>query len=214
MGKQAAVREAWRQRLTEQEQSRDSIRAYCEEHGWGEHSLYAWRQRLRSDGASRFALVESTPVSEGPKPLELVLGGGAAAGAADSAGRPVIGLPAGVRVYPCTVPCDMRPELRSAAWAGDRRDGTRRPGWTRDVESEHIPAAREGGMSIVPWSPLAGGFLTSKYDHGNTGDTGRLNRPNPFGDSKFVDRNWDILEALKTVAADASARWRKSLLPG
>ena len=72
----------------------------------------------------------------------------------------------------------------------------------RDVESEHVPAAREGGMGIVPWSPLAGGFLTGKYGRGNTGDTGRLNGPNPFGDSKFVDRNWDILEALKTVAAE------------
>ena len=32
----------------------------------------------------------------------------------------------------------------------------------RDVESEHIPAAREGGMGVMPWSPLAGGFLTGK----------------------------------------------------
>ncbi len=64
-------------RLAEQEQSRVSIRAYCREHGLGEHSFYAWRQRLRSDGAVKFALVESKPVSEPPKLLELVLSGGA-----------------------------------------------------------------------------------------------------------------------------------------
>ena len=29
----------------------------------------------------------------------------------------------------------------------------------RDVEAEHIPAAREAGMGVMPWSPLAGGFL-------------------------------------------------------
>ena len=72
----------------------------------------------------------------------------------------------------------------------------------RDVESEHFPAAREGGMGIMPWSPLAGGFLSGKYQRGNTADTGRLSGANPFGNSKFVDRNWDILDALKAVAAE------------
>ena len=33
----------------------------------------------------------------------------------------------------------------------------------RDVENEHFPAAREAGMGIVPWSPLAGGLLSRKY---------------------------------------------------
>ena len=72
----------------------------------------------------------------------------------------------------------------------------------RDVESEHFPAAREAGMAIMPWSPLAGGFLSGKYARGNTGDTGRLSGPNPFGDSKFVDRNWDVLDVLKAVATE------------
>jgi len=72
----------------------------------------------------------------------------------------------------------------------------------RDVENEHFPAAREAGMGVMPWSPLAGGFLTGKYQRGNTADTGRLSGANPFGDSKFVDRNWDILDALRAVAAE------------
>ncbi len=72
----------------------------------------------------------------------------------------------------------------------------------RDVESEHFPAAREGGMGVMPWSPLAGGFLSGKYQRGNTADTGRLSGANPFGNSKFVDRNWEILDALKAVAAE------------
>lgn len=33
----------------------------------------------------------------------------------------------------------------------------------RDVESEHLPAAREAWMAVMPWSPLAGGFLSGKY---------------------------------------------------
>lgn len=72
----------------------------------------------------------------------------------------------------------------------------------RDVEAEHFPVAREGGMGVMPWSPLAGGFLTGKYARGNTADTGRLSGANPFGNSKFVDRNWDILDVLKTVALE------------
>ena len=72
----------------------------------------------------------------------------------------------------------------------------------RDVEGEHFPAAHEGGMGVMPWSPLAGGFLTGKYERGNTADTGRLSGANPFGNSKFVDRNWDVLDVLKAVAAE------------
>ena len=70
----------------------------------------------------------------------------------------------------------------------------------RDVEGEHVPAAREAGMGVVPWSPLAGGLLSGKYRRGNTADIGRLSGPNPFGNSKFTDRNWAILEELETVA--------------
>jgi aryl-alcohol dehydrogenase-like predicted oxidoreductase len=72
----------------------------------------------------------------------------------------------------------------------------------RDVEAEHFPAAREAGMGVMPWSPLAGGFLTGKYKRGSTGNTGRLSGANPFGDSKFTGRNWDILDALTSVAQE------------
>lgn len=70
----------------------------------------------------------------------------------------------------------------------------------RDVEAEHFPVARDGGMAIMPWSPLAGGFLTGKYRREDTSGTGRLSGPNPFGNSKFSDRNWNILNTLRVVA--------------
>ncbi|NJC32861.1 aryl-alcohol dehydrogenase-like predicted oxidoreductase [Sphingomonas jejuensis] len=70
----------------------------------------------------------------------------------------------------------------------------------RDVEAEHVPVAREGGMGVIPWSPLAGGFLSGKYRREDTSGTGRLSGANPFGDSKFSNRNWDILDTLTTVA--------------
>lgn len=93
----------------------------------------------------------------------------------------------------------------------------------RGVEDEHVPLAREFGMGLVPWSPLAYGLLTGKYDRATVeagpsrsggvpnsgGDVGarpdndkRLDGDNPFGDQLFTDRNWRIVDALKKVAAD------------
>ena len=72
----------------------------------------------------------------------------------------------------------------------------------RDVEGEHIPGACACGMGVMPWSPLAGGFLSGKYRREDTSGSGRLSGANPFGNSKFTDRNWDVLEVLKSVAAE------------
>ncbi|MCX8253634.1 putative oxidoreductase YrpG [Beijerinckiaceae bacterium RH AL1] len=72
----------------------------------------------------------------------------------------------------------------------------------REVENEHVPAAREAGMGVMPWSPLAGGFLAGKYRREDTSGTGRLSGANPFGKSKFTDRNWNILEELTSVARE------------
>lgn len=94
----------------------------------------------------------------------------------------------------------------------------------RGVEAEHVPLARAFGMGIVPWSPLAYGLLTGKYDRATVeagaprrgglpneggadaprpeGDK-RLDGDNPFGDTLFTERNWQVLDALKRVAAEA-----------
>ncbi len=78
----------------------------------------------------------------------------------------------------------------------------------RDIESEHLPLARECGLGILPWSPLAGGFLAGKYTRPAEGSgakassEGRLSGSNPLGDTKFTARNWDTLDALKAVATE------------
>ena len=36
----------------------------------------------------------------------------------------------------------------------------------RDLEREHVPLCREEGLGILPWSPLASGFLTGKFQQG------------------------------------------------
>ena len=74
----------------------------------------------------------------------------------------------------------------------------------RTAEREHAPLAAERGLALVPWSPLAGGFLTGKYGRDDKREGAeRLNGGNPLGSSKFTDRNWSILDVLRTVANEA-----------
>ncbi|UOQ51163.1 aldo/keto reductase [Hymenobacter cellulosivorans] len=74
----------------------------------------------------------------------------------------------------------------------------------RRIEQEHVPAARDLGLGITPWSPLAAGFLAGKYQREGAGASGegRLTGPNPFGNMKFTDHNWQVLDALRPVAAE------------
>lgn len=74
----------------------------------------------------------------------------------------------------------------------------------RSAEVEHLPAARELGLGLTPWSPLAGGFLSGKYTPQTVSEGGqnRLSGTNPFGDTKFTEHNWQVLDALKAVAAE------------
>src|SRR5882724_11706119 len=77
----------------------------------------------------------------------------------------------------------------------------------RGIEREHVPAAQELGLGITPWSPLAGGFLSGKYQRlGTTGvGEGRLEtvKDNPIF-NQFNERNWSILDELLDVANQIS----------
>lgn len=73
----------------------------------------------------------------------------------------------------------------------------------RSIEREHFPAARELGLGMCPWSPLAGGLLTGKYRRDGDGGKGegRLNGPHQLF-SRFTERNWEIVNALVEVAKE------------
>lgn len=79
MRKQAEVGEQWRERVAAQESSGQSVRGYCKEHGIGEHSFYAWRQRLKRESETvSFALVKAKPArpESADGRAELLLPGG------------------------------------------------------------------------------------------------------------------------------------------
>ncbi|MEU4216117.1 aldo/keto reductase [Actinoplanes sp. NPDC026623] len=78
----------------------------------------------------------------------------------------------------------------------------------RSIEWEHLPAARNLGMAVVPWSPLANGFLTGKYrpNPAPASGAGRLAEDQGWPVAvTLTDRHWRILDALTAVAADAGA---------
>jgi len=76
----------------------------------------------------------------------------------------------------------------------------------RDLEREHIPLCRDEGLGILPWSPLAGGFLTGKFERGKppAGGTRLGERAERFA-RYDLDRNWKILDAVRAVASETGA---------
>ena len=76
----------------------------------------------------------------------------------------------------------------------------------RDLEREHVPLCREEGLGILPWSPLAGGFLTGKFERDKPPPAGtRLGEKAERFERYNLERNWRILAAVRAVAAELSS---------
>lgn len=73
----------------------------------------------------------------------------------------------------------------------------------RDIEREHVPLCRTEGLGILPWSPLAGGFLTGKFEKGKPPQSGtRLGDKAERFARYDLERNWKILDAVRAVASE------------
>ncbi|MGM0605119.1 MAG: aldo/keto reductase [Halobacteriota archaeon] len=76
----------------------------------------------------------------------------------------------------------------------------------REIEGNYLEMCDHYGLGVVPWSPLAGGFLTGKY---------RRNEPAPpnsrgatderFAESYLTEANFDAIETIEAVAAEVDA---------
>lgn len=73
----------------------------------------------------------------------------------------------------------------------------------RGIEQELIPCCQAYGVSVIPWGPLADGFLTGKYhrDKGLPSGT-RLNNPSPIYQKILTEANFDKLALLETFARE------------
>lgn len=75
---------------------------------------------------------------------------------------------------------------------------------SRDIERELMPACQYYGVGIIPYLPLAGGFLTGKYRRGQErpADARGGKRPGPFFDRWLSDHNYDVVEGLEGFAGE------------
>jgi aryl-alcohol dehydrogenase-like predicted oxidoreductase len=74
----------------------------------------------------------------------------------------------------------------------------------RGIEADLVPVAVKYGIGILPYFPLASGFLTGKYKRGEEAPAGtRFGEwfKGPYGARTINDRNFDILEKLDAFAS-------------
>jgi aryl-alcohol dehydrogenase-like predicted oxidoreductase len=102
-----------------------------------------------------------------------------------------------------------------AAWMVMKANGiSEKMGWTkfvalqnfysivsRDVEREIVPMSLNEGMALMPWSPLAGGFLSGKYTRSveKAGDSRRDEFDFPPINK---DKAYDIIDLMLAIGKD------------
>ncbi len=73
--------------------------------------------------------------------------------------------------------------------------------WSRDVESEILPACRELGIGLMAYSPLGRGFLTASIKTLDALLPKDRRRDHPRFNADNIERNARLLEPLERVAA-------------
>jgi aryl-alcohol dehydrogenase (NADP+) len=72
----------------------------------------------------------------------------------------------------------------------------------REEEREMIPLCVDQGIGLIPWSPLARGFLAGNRKRGGGGETARANS-DPFGNSLyFRDEDFTVAECAAEMAKE------------
>jgi aryl-alcohol dehydrogenase-like predicted oxidoreductase len=103
-------------------------------------------------------------------------------------------------------------QLVEALWAakelGLNRFVTEQPPYhllDRRIERELVPFAQTYGVALIPWSPLAGGFLTGKYDRDESQspkDSRYGLEPRRLGRNHFTDESFEVLEVVQAIASE------------
>ena len=72
----------------------------------------------------------------------------------------------------------------------------------RGIEQEMIPYCNAYGVGILPYFPLAGGFLTGKYKQGQAAPAGSRGENSPYVQRYMTDKNYAIVAKLGAWAEE------------
>ncbi|GAC1544836.1 MAG: hypothetical protein NVS2B7_19330 [Herpetosiphon sp.] len=71
----------------------------------------------------------------------------------------------------------------------------------RAIEAELVPYCEAFGIGILPYFPLAGGFLTGKYRSGEPAPSGTRGESSPYVQRYFTAENFAKVDKLRSWAA-------------
>ena len=74
--------------------------------------------------------------------------------------------------------------------------------WTRDIEEHILPAARELGIGVVPYSTLGRGFLSGRFTSPDELDENDFRRHGPRFTGENLERNLALVEKVREIAAE------------
>ena len=77
--------------------------------------------------------------------------------------------------------------------------------WSRDLEDEVVPTARELGIGIVPYSPLGRGFLTGEITRIEDLAPDDFRRTSPRFQGENFQRNLQLVDRVREIAAEKGA---------
>src|SRR5205814_6599837 len=72
----------------------------------------------------------------------------------------------------------------------------------REEEREMIPLCKDQGIGLIPWSPLARGFLTGRYKRGRAPSTYRYKTDQYFAERFFRPEDFDVVERAEEIAKE------------
>ncbi|GAA5142425.1 aldo/keto reductase [Nocardioides marinquilinus] len=94
-------------------------------------------------------------------------------------------------------------QLVEAQWVAERRQRerpvTEQPPYSilaREVERDVLPLAQKHGIGILPWSPLAGGWLSGRYRRGEEAPTSSRMKRQPARHDPSLPENAAKLDAV------------------
>jgi len=74
--------------------------------------------------------------------------------------------------------------------------------WSRDVEAEIVPTARELGIGIVPYSPMGRGFLTGTIGSADDLAPDDFRRQSPRFQRENLDANLRLVQRVRGIASE------------